>query len=125
METIIMMLLLGSLKKGELYATSATITGAITATSGTFTGTVQASGGYIGGWSIDDDSISAGNTKLYYTGALNIGTKSYYLKMGVGTNHPEVSGLNITGSGGLSWGRGFRRNCNSRRFNLYWFNNQW
>ena len=36
-------------EKGELYATSANITGAITATSGTFTGTVQASGGYIGG----------------------------------------------------------------------------
>jgi hypothetical protein len=34
-----------------------------------------------------------------------LGNDSYYLRMGKGTDHPEVSGLNITGSGtGIAMG---------------------
>lgn len=45
-------------------------------------------------------NINASNIK---SGTLNIHDKSstYYLKMGFDTQHPEVSGLNITGNGGI------------------------
>lgn len=76
---------------GNLTATNANITGKITATSGSFTGRIYASGGTFTG-SISAASISGGST-------LNLGNNTYYLKMGKGTNHPEVSSLNVTGEG--------------------------
>ena len=36
-------------------------------------------------------------------GTLNITTSGGYLKAGIGTDHPEVSGLNITGSKGIAF----------------------
>lgn len=66
-------------KNGVLTATGVNITGAITGTSGLFQGTVSG-------------------------GSLNIANgSSYYLKMGASwTKHPEVSGLNVTGNGGIN-----------------------
>lgn len=44
---------------GYLYATNASISGAITATSGSFTGAIYSSSGTIAGWSINAGSLSA------------------------------------------------------------------
>ena len=76
---------------GNLTANNADIKGKITATSGTFRGTIYASGGTFTG-SISAASISGGST-------LTLGNNTHYLRMGKGTDHPEVSSLNITGDG--------------------------
>ena len=60
--------------KGELTATNATITGVITATSGTMN-SVDINSGTIGGWTIDSDSIKAGNTTLNKSGII---TTNYF-----------------------------------------------
>lgn len=49
---------------GTLRASKAIITGQIYATSGTFTGKIISSQGEIGGWTINEDSISSGNMIL-------------------------------------------------------------
>ena len=76
---------------GNLIASNVDIKGKITATSGTFRGTIHASGGTFTG-SISAASISGGST-------LTLGNNKHYLRMGKGTDHPEVSSLNITGDG--------------------------
>lgn len=43
---------------------------------------------------INADNINSGTLNIY-------NGSTYYLKMGFGTKHPEVSGLNVTGSGGI------------------------
>lgn len=49
---------------------------------------------------INADKISGGTIS---SSSINIGTSSYYLRMGSNwTRHPEASGLNITGSGGIN-----------------------
>lgn len=61
-------------------------------------GYLYATNGYIAG-NMVSSGINAGNITA---GTLNIHNGStYYLKMGFGTSHPEVSGLNVTGSGGI------------------------
>ena len=85
---------------GSLYASSATIKGNITATSGT-----------IGGCSISNGSlvVPSGNVSGTFKankisgGKLNIGANGGYLRVGEGYTHPEVSGLNITGSNGVDF----------------------
>ena len=95
-------------------------------------GYVYASSGKIGGWTINATSITSADGKTTLSpsrssaeggsikgayinggtvygatvsgGSLDIGNKTYYLKMGKGTAHPEMSGLNITSSGGIAMG---------------------
>ena len=52
------------LQDGTLFASSATITGTIYATDGEFTGTINANEGNIGGWTINQDSLSTDGIKL-------------------------------------------------------------
>ena len=59
---------------------------------------MHASSGSVSG-GIVSSGINAGNITA---GTLNIRNGEHYLKMGFGTSHPEVSGLNITGSGGIA-----------------------
>lgn len=73
---------------GKIICTNAEVTGKIVATSGEIKGSLITTG------------ISASNITA---GLLNIRNGStYYLKMGFSTKHPEVSGLNITGKGGIA-----------------------
>ena len=71
---------------GAINATSGTFRGAVYASSGTFKGTVSAS-------TISGSTITGGSV-------IDLGDSSHYFKMNVnGVNHPEVSALNITGTG--------------------------
>ena len=74
-------------KNGFVHASDADISGKITATSGSIAGNLVSSG-------INASNISSGK--------LNITSGDYYLRMGfTDAKHPEVSGLNINGGGGL------------------------
>ena len=77
---------------------SVTTDGVITATSGTIGGfTITSSSLYN-----NKSSISSNIRGMYIgTNGFNFGDNTYYLKMGALTNHPEASGLNITGSNGI------------------------
>lgn len=86
---------------------------------------IKANGGTIGGLDINkDNGISKGtdsgsgntgfsidkNGKIKAAGASIYGScdwvnGEYYLKMGEATNHPEVSGLNMTGTSGINMGK--------------------
>ena len=86
---------------GSLYASSATISGKITATSGTIgncsinsNGNLIIPSGHVSG------TFSAGKIS---GGKLDIGANGGYLRVGDGYTHPEVSGLNITGSNGIAF----------------------
>lgn len=73
-------------------------------------GYMHASSGNIGGWDINSTSLSGNGTlsggkvtgSTITGGSINISNgDSYYLRMGDNwTRHPEVSGLNVKGSGG-------------------------
>lgn len=73
-------------------------------------GYMHASSGNIGGWDINASSLSGNGTlsggnvngSTITGGSINISNgDSYYLRMGDNwTRHPEVSGLNVKGSGG-------------------------
>ena len=53
--------------------------------------------------SVSGNLVSSGiNASNITSGTLNITNGNHYLKMGFGTAHPEVSGLNMTGGGGLA-----------------------
>lgn len=86
---------------GSLNATSATISGHITATSGTIgncqinaNGNLIIPSGHVSG-TFSASKISGGK--------LDIGANGGYLRVGEGYTHPEVSGLNITGSNGIAF----------------------
>ncbi len=65
----------------------------------------------ITGGSLNADRISGGTMS---SSSISIGGNSYYLKMGTGwTKHPEVSGLNITGNGGIAMNNHGISNCAS------------
>ncbi len=53
---------------------------------------------------INADKITAGSLSMSRIagGTLNVGANGGYLRVGIGYTHPEVSGLNVTGSGGIS-----------------------
>ena len=77
-------------------------------------GYLYATSGFIGG-NLIGSGISANNITA---GTLNIHNGStYYLKMGFGTSHPEVSGLNITGGAGLNI-RGLGMNSDGYTFTI-------
>ena len=57
---------------GNLYASGATIYGAIHASSGTFTGEINATTGEIGGWTIGTDRLTGGNVTLNSGGSITI-----------------------------------------------------
>ena len=61
-------------------------------------GYMHASSGTVSG-DIISKGINAGNITA---GTLDIRNGEHYLTMGFNTDHPEVSGLNITGSGGIA-----------------------
>lgn len=85
---------------GNLHASNATISGNITATSGT-----------IGGCNISNGSliVPSGHVSGTFSankisgGKLDIGANGGYLRVGEGYTHPEVSGINITGSNGVAF----------------------
>ena len=58
----------------------------MTATSGNFKGSINS------GSTITGSTITGGS--------INIHKGKYYLEMGIDTDHPKVSGLNVSGSGG-------------------------
>lgn len=61
--------------------------------------------------SLNADRVSGGTIS---SSSLNVGGNTYYLKMGTSwTKHPEVSGLNITGSGGIAMNNHGISNCSS------------
>ena len=69
------------------------------------------SGGTINGNNINVINLSASSitggtmsANRISGGTLNVGANGGYLTVGVGYTHPEVSGLNITGSGGIDMG---------------------
>ncbi len=84
---------------GSLYASSATISGSVTATSGTIGGCNISNGslivpsGHVSG-TFSANKISGGKLNMTSNGG-------GYLRIGEDTTHPEVSGLNVTGSSGL------------------------
>ena len=87
---------------GSLVASNANISGHITATSGSFTGAIYASSGtFTGavktGSTITGSTISGGSINIQKWGY----GKKYYFDMGVSTNHPNCSGLNV-GTGGVN-----------------------
>ncbi len=57
---------------GNLYASGATIYGAIYASSGKFTGEIEATSGEIGGWTINESSLTGGNVTLNSGGSITI-----------------------------------------------------
>nr|DAL81319.1 MAG TPA: Fibronectin type III protein [Bacteriophage sp.] len=57
-----------SLKVGDNFSVSST--GKLTANNATITGRITANRGKIGGWTIDDDRISAGDTTLWDDGEI-------------------------------------------------------
>ena len=74
------------------------ITGVITAINGNTT--TKINGGKIETNTLSADTINGGTID---SSSISIGTTNYYLRMGsTWTKHPEVSGLNITGSGGIA-----------------------
>lgn len=83
---------------GNLNATNANITGHITANTGSFTGAIYANG------------TSTFKGKIFSTGSVDISRwnstygKEVYFKMGINTEHPEVSGLNVSYGGIYSEG---------------------
>ena len=94
-------------KDGYMQASNANIIGTIN------TNALTATGGTIGNWQISNGSlISTGgggyirggtvSGSTFTAGSINIDNGTYWLKMGYGTNHPDVSGLNVTGSGGVN-----------------------
>ena len=75
-----------------------TFNGAVTCTKLTATGTIK-SGSTISGATISGGSI-------------NITKSGYYLRMGIDTDHPQVSGLNVAGSsGGINMNGSGISNC--------------
>lgn len=75
-------------------------------------GYMHASSGNIGGWDINASSLSGNGTlsggnvngSTITGGSINISANGGYLQMGAGdkwTKHPSVSGLNVTGGGGI------------------------
>lgn len=85
------------------------------------TGTLSAnriSGGTISGNNVSITNINASNItggsmsmSRISGGTLNVGATGYYLRVGVGYTHPTVSGLNVTGGGGINlYGSGIS-NC--------------
>lgn len=61
--------------------------------------------------SLNADRVSGGTIS---SSSISIGGSTYYLKMGVSwTKHPEVSGLNVTGSGGIALNNHGISNCKS------------
>ena len=87
---------------GSLVASNANISGHITATSGSFTGAIYASSGtFTGavktGSTITGSTISGGSINIQKWGYGN----RYYFDMGLSTNHPNCSGLNV-GWGGIN-----------------------
>ena len=75
--------------------------GTMTATSGNFKGSIN-SGSSITGSSISGSSISGGSISIH--------KGSYYLEMGINTDHPSVSGLNAYG--GINLHNNGISNCN-------------
>ena len=80
-------------KAGELYASGATITGTLN------------TGSLVTGSTISGSTFKAGK--------ISINKNGYYLEMGYGTDHPEVSGLNVTGTGGIAMGGTGISNCST------------
>ena len=67
------------------------------------------SGGTISGNKVSITNINASNItggsmsmSRISGGTLNVGATGYYLRVGVGYTHPTVSGLNVTGGGGIN-----------------------
>lgn len=58
---------------GNLSAAGGTFSGNLSAAGGTFKGTINASKGSIGGWTITNDDITAGDTQLRSDGSLKFG----------------------------------------------------
>ena len=95
-------------KNGSLKATNATINGTLTSTDGSIGGfTLSGSGFYK-----NKTSISSNTRGVFLgTNGFNFGDSTYYIKMGSLTNHPEVSGLNVTGSSGINLYNNGISNC--------------
>lgn len=77
--------------------------------SGAYYKFVSGNGSTIGGWKIGTTEIKSksGHVVLKSDGDINITNGNYYFKMGINTNHPEVSGLNVKiGDAGVSFGGG-------------------
>ena len=51
-----------------------TSSGTVTAKNGTFTGTIEADDGKIGGWTINSNSLFGGQTTLYSSGKITVGS---------------------------------------------------
>lgn len=69
------------------------VSGRVIATSGSFTGTITASsGGYIGGWTINADTLSAASV------GLAPGTYPFY----AGANNPAIAPFRVTNTGALT-----------------------
>lgn len=83
--------------------------GVMSASGVDISGTIRATGGSIAG-NLVSSGINASNIT---SGTLNIRNGGHYLKMGFGTDHPEASGLNITGTGGITMGGQGISNCSN------------
>lgn len=96
----------GSLRGGSSYSW------AIEADGDTVFNKINAKSGKIGNWTLSSTGLS-GSGKItggtiegasISAGKINVGANGGYLRVGKGYTHPEVSGLNVTGSGGINMG---------------------
>ena len=64
---------------------------------------------------LNADNITGGYLSMSNVkgGTLNVGTGGGYLRIGIGYTHPEVSGLNVRGSGGINMYSHNIGNCNT------------
>ena len=69
---------------GYLYASNANIAG-----------TINAGSGYIGGWKINNSSITGGTTTLSKNGKISFSKGDAFFAMGDSTEHPRASSINV------------------------------
>ena len=69
---------------GYLYASNANIAG-----------TIDAGSGYIGGWEINNSSITGGTTTLNKNGKISFSKGDAFFAMGDSTEHPRASSINV------------------------------
>lgn len=83
---------------GALTATSANITGVITATSGSFTGSITSSAGNIGGFTIDETTLTAGSGFTRVGISPSLSGISFF----AGNDNPSIAPFRVTNTGNLT-----------------------
>jgi hypothetical protein len=98
--------------KGTIETTNLNASGTVTINGASIkNGTIESAtikscsidAGQINSGTLSSARISSLSASKISGGTLNIGANGGYIKVGVGYTHPEVSGINITGSNGIAF----------------------